>query len=231
MKRRVLALAFAACLLLSGCSSPLDRNYSTVTEHTSKYWENGSADTLRAENYQDIVNDLMLLIGRHTENASLWLYNYEDSSTVADALDKATTEVQQQTALGSYAVEYITSGSLSQHGYYEIAIHISYRRTADQVRDIVNATSISALGDLLNQAADQRQKSLTVRIGYWTSESRAAVEKTLAKIQRERKISPSAPWTVMYYPATGDAGILEFLLENNAQPSADSGDKNQTAGG
>jgi hypothetical protein len=231
LKRRILALAGAICLLLSGCSSPLDREYSTVTEHTSKYWENGSADTLRAENYQDIVNDLMLLIGRHTENASLRLYNYGDSATVADTLDKATTEAQQQTALGSYAVEYITSGSLSRHGYYEIAIHISYRRTAEQVRNIVNASSISAIGDLLNQAANTQQKSLTVRIGYWTSESRDAVEKTMARIQKARKINPAAPWKVIYYPATGDAGILEFFLENNAQPSANPGDKNQSIGG
>lgn len=231
MKRRVLALAAAACLLLAGCSSPLDREYGTVTQHTSKYWENGDENTLRAENYQDIVNDLMLLIGRHTENASLRLYNYEDSSTVADTLDKATTEAQQQTALGSYAVEYITSGSLSQHGYYEISIHISYRRTADQVRNIVNATSISAIADLLNEAMREGQKSLTVRIGYWTPESKDAVEKTVAKVRKEQKLSSSAPWKVIYYPASGNVGIIEFLLENTTQASADSGDKNQATGG
>lgn len=231
MKRRILALAGAICLLLTGCSSPLNREYSTVTKHSSKYWENGSENTLRAENYQDIVNDLMLLIGRHTENASLRLYNYEDSTTVADTLDKATTEAQQQTALGSYAVEYITSGSLSQHGYYAISIHISYRRTAEQVRSIVNATSISAIGDLLNQAVSEGAKSLTVRIGYWTQDSKAAVEKTVAKVRRERKLSSTAPWKVVYYPAAGNVGIIEFLLENTAQPSANPGDKNQPLGG
>lgn len=218
-------------MLLTGCSPLLNREYSTVQEHTSKYWENGSENTLRAENYQDIVNDLMLLIGRHTENASLRLYNYEDSSSVADTLEQATTEAQQQTALGSYAVEYITSGSLSQHGYYEISIHISYRRTADQVRSIVNTTGVSAIGDLLRQAVHAGQDTLTVRVGYWSPKSREAVEKTVAKVRQEENIPDSAPWTVLYYPAAGDVGIIEFLLKNSAQPSAGSGDKNQTLGG
>lgn len=231
MKRRILALAAALCLLLSGCSSLLDREYGTVAVHTNKYWENGSKDTLRAENYQDIVNDLMLLIGRHTENASLRLYNYEDSSAVADTLDKATTEVQQQTALGSYAVEYITSGSLSQHGYYNISIHISYRRTSEQVRGIVNATSVSALEDLLNQAAANGRKSLTVRIGYWMTDGKTEVARTVARIRRARKLTASTPWRILYYPASGNVGIIEFFLENGTQAPANSGDKNPSARG
>ena len=58
-----------ACLLLSGCASLLERTYITVEPHSSRFWESEAADTLRAENYQDIVNDLLILIGQHTEAA------------------------------------------------------------------------------------------------------------------------------------------------------------------
>ena len=68
--------------------------------HSSRFWESEAADTLRAENYQDIVNDLLILIGQHTESAAVRLYNYEDDVTVADALERATTEVQQETSNG-----------------------------------------------------------------------------------------------------------------------------------
>ena len=61
------------------------------------------------KNYQDIVNDLLILIGQHTESATVRLYNYEDDLTVADTLEQATTEVQQETPMGAYAVEYITA--------------------------------------------------------------------------------------------------------------------------
>ena len=62
MKIRLLALMLVMAFL-TGCASLLEREYSTVEPHSSKFWESEAADTLRAENYQDIVNDLLILIG------------------------------------------------------------------------------------------------------------------------------------------------------------------------
>ena len=62
--RLALQAPLALCLL-TGCASLLERSYTTVEPHSSKFWESEAADTLRAENYQDIVNDLLLLIGQH----------------------------------------------------------------------------------------------------------------------------------------------------------------------
>ena len=118
MKLHRLLCLLCACLTLTGCGALLEREYVTVEPHSSKFWESEAAGTLRAENYQDIVNDLLILIGQHTEGATVRLYNYEDDVTVADALEQATTEVQQETPMGAYAVEYITASSLS-------LIHIS----------------------------------------------------------------------------------------------------------
>ncbi len=145
MKMRHLTLLLCVSLSLTGCSALLERNYATVEPHSSKFWESEAAGTLRAENYQDIVNDLLILIGQHTESATVRLYNYEDDLTVADTLEQATTEVQQETPMGAYAVEYITASSRSQRGYYEISIQVSYRRTAEQIQAVVNATSTEAL--------------------------------------------------------------------------------------
>ena len=71
--KRWIAAAAALCLL-TGCAPLLERSYSTAEPHSSKYWESEAADTLRAENDQDIVNDLLILIGQHTESATLRLY-------------------------------------------------------------------------------------------------------------------------------------------------------------
>lgn len=153
MKLRHLTLLLCVSLSLTGCSALLERNYATVEPHSSKFWESEAAGTLRAENYQDIVNDLLILIGQHTESATVRLYNYEDDLTVADTLEQATTEVQQETPMGAYAVEYITASSRSQRGYYEISIQVSYRRTAEQIQAVVNATSTEALSALLEAGA------------------------------------------------------------------------------
>ena len=114
MKRVFAAVLLSASLLLTGCGALLERDYVTAEPHSSRFWESDAAGTLRAENYQDIVNDLLILIGQHTESATVRLYNYEDDVTVADALERATTEVQQETSMGAYAVEYITASSRFQ---------------------------------------------------------------------------------------------------------------------
>ena len=144
MKLCHLTLLLCVSLSLTGCSALLERNYATVEPHSSKFWESEAAGTLRAENYQDIVNDLLILIGQHTESATVRLYNYEDDLTVADTLEQATTEVQQETPMGAYAVEYITAVEQPQRSCYEMNVQISYRRSAEQVQTIVNATSPSA---------------------------------------------------------------------------------------
>ena len=86
MRERVWAWALALCLL-TGCAPLLERTYATAEPHSSKFWESEAAGTLRAENHQDVVNDLLLLVGQHRETATLRLYEFESDLEVADTLE------------------------------------------------------------------------------------------------------------------------------------------------
>lgn len=213
MKRNAGVLAaLAALCLLTGCASLLEREYSTVEPHSSTFWESEAAGTLRAESYQDVVNDVLLLIGRHTESATIRLYNFSDDMTVAETLEQATTEIQQETPMGVYAVEYITSSSHSQRGYYEISVQISYRRTEQQVQAVVNATSIEALPSLLDAALESGKSELAVRIGYWREdEDPTRLEAMVSQIREKHGLTESPAWTVTCYPASGPVGLIEFV--------------------
>lgn len=210
--RKRWALLLCLCLLLTGCASLLERSYSTVEPHSSKFWESEAAGTLRAENYQDIVNDLLILIGQHTETAAIRLYNFEDDMAVAETLEKATTEIKQETAMGAYAVEYITSSSQSQRGYYEVSVQISYRRTAEQIQEVVNATSTEALYSLLDAALNAGRQELAVRIGYWDQNGQTQVESTVALVREAHGLTEDPAWAVSYYPAAGPVGLVEFQM-------------------
>ena len=206
------ALALALCLL-AGCSPLLERTYSTAEPHSSKFWESEAAGTLRAENHQDVVNDLLLLIGQHRETATLRLYDFESDLAVADTLEQATTEVQQETPLGAYAVEYITASSHIQRGYYEVAVRISYRRTLEQLQAVVNATSPEALYSLLSDALDQGKTELAVRMGYWGPDGQARVEEAIRQLREERELTETPSWVVNCYPAGENPGLIEVLLD------------------
>lgn len=219
------AAVLLSLLLLTGCAPLLEREYSVSEPHSSKFWESEAAGTLRAENYQDIVNDLLILIGQHTETATLRLYNFEDDLTVADTLEKAAVEIQKETPLGAYAVSYITSSSKAQRGYYEATLQIGYRRTAEQLQAVVNATSPEAVPSLLETALEAGKTELAVRIGYWDGTSRTKVESAVRQLREDRGLEETPAWVVNYYPAEGQVGLLEFLLE----PSEDADAAQETA--
>jgi len=214
LKIRLLALVLAV-LSLTGCASLLEREYSVAEPHSSKFWESGAAGTLRAETRQDIVNDLLLLIGQHTEKAAIRLYNFEDDLMVSDVLDQAIVEVRQDTAMGAYAVEFITATMThTQRAYYEIQVQISYRRTAEQIQAVANATSPEAVYSLLRAAIDEEKPELAIRVGYWGQEGRARVESAVAQLREEAGLTDEdSPWLIDYYPADGPVGLLEFILQ------------------
>ena len=220
MKVYRLAAAGLALGLLTGCASLLERSYTTSEPHSSKFWESEAAATLRAENRQDMVNDLLILIGQHTETASLRLYNFPDEQTAleeleaaGEAMENASLEVQQDTPLGAYAAEYITYVSQPQRSCFEADLQIGYRRTAEQMQTIVSASSVSALGDLLEAALDGGRTELVVRMGYWQADSREKVAQEVQQVRQERGIREEAVWIVRYYPETDPVGIIEFLLK------------------
>jgi len=218
MSRYLLPLLLALCLLLTGCAPLLERTYRTSEPHSSRFWESEAADTLRAENYQDIVNDLLILIGQHTESATLRLYRFGDDLTAA--LEQASSEVQQETPLGAYAVEYITTTGQAQGGYYEATVQIGYRRTAEQIQALVSATTPEAVYSLLETALDEGKPELAVRISYWGQNGQERIE-TAVELLWETHGLPGAP-EIYYYPAEGQAGLVEFIL--TTQEPADPAD-------
>ena len=218
MKKRIIAAGAAACLLLSGCASLLERRYTTVEEHSSKYWEEEAANVLRAESYQDLVNDILLLVGSHTPDARMRLYYFEDTAAVADALERAAAEVKQETPMGAYAVEYITTETQRQRGYDEVDIHIAYRRTQEQVQAMVNATSTAALPNLLDSAVEEGKEELAVRVSYWGTDEPAGIDAMLADARERWGLTEAAPWTVSYYPSPEQAGIVELSLPTEPLP-------------
>lgn len=237
------------CLALTGCGDALlERSYSSLSPHSAVYWENEDADTLRAENYQDLVNALLLLLGEHSEDGVVRLYgDRPDSAALAG---RACVEVQQETALGAYLLDYITYSGSTEGGYYELAVHFRYRRTAEEQSAIVNATSTEALPDLIRAALDEGRESLAVRIGYFGTD-RAGVLSLIAGVHDEayppeepeeeaetedggetdgsgedaaapgeEELPDLAPWRVRFYPDAGQPGLVEVLLREEGPASA-----------
>lgn len=207
------ALLAALMLVCTGCASFLERDYSVVQPHSSTYYESEDRSVLRAESYQDLVNDLMLLLTGGAREGTIWLYAGTEPLDASAAAERACKEVQQETPLGAYAVKYLTyTIDDSARNYTAIHLTIGYRRTQEQIASMVYTTSVSALGELLTAAARRGSGELVVQVGYFDhqeEEVRSIVDQVQAMEAPEQK----EPWTVNFYPEGGDVGIIEILLK------------------
>ena len=211
MRKKFIPLTLALCLTLAGCGNiVLERSYSVSAPHSEVYWENENADTLRADSYQDLVNALLLLLGEHSEEGTVRIYgNDEEAASMAE---QACREVQEDTALGAYLLEYISYTDAREHGYYEMRVRLGYRRTAEEQAAIITATSTEALPDLLRLTAEEGTvKRVAVRFGYFTTD-RDGLREMVREVQSEVEPNFEQPWQVYFYPDTDDVGILEVVL-------------------
>lgn len=211
MKKVIVCLLFSLAVLLSGCGAFLDREYSSIEPHSSTYYESEDRSVLRAEGYQDLVNDLLVLIGSHAESGTVWLYTNDEDTDAAAVTEQACREVQQETPMGAYAVEYVTyTIAEDNRNYSEISLTIGYRRTAEQIANIVHATSVSALPDLLSAAMENGRTELVLQVGYFDRQEQEVYD-IVSEVAMERGLSG---YTVSFYPETGNVGVIEVLMES-----------------
>lgn len=209
----IFLLAAAMAVTLSGCGF-LHRSYSSVSPHSATYYESEDRSVLRAESYQDLVNDLLLLVGGHGESGTI-LYYPNGGLTGSEAAERACAEVQHETPLGAYAVDYMTYTVDEDKGAFsQVAVEIAYRRTAEQVAAMVHATSVSALENLLTATAENGGDTLVLQLGYFRDQSRDVLD-TVTRVQESLGVAPET-WQVHFYPDAEHAGIIEILLTAEA---------------
>ena len=209
MKKRMLPLLLAALLCLTGCGSFLEREWYEVKDHSSSYYEGSGRGVLQADTYQDLVNDILILVGNHTEEGTIQLYCSQEGLDANEAASSACQEVEHDTPVGSYAVEYLQyTVDDSARNYSEIVVTIGYRRTEQQLNSIVHATNITALRDLLADAAEQGLTELAVQ--FSSADGTAAdVERLVRGVETA---SGGQGWTVTFYPSRDNVGLAEILL-------------------
>ena len=166
-----LLCAVLACSM-TGCGDFLDREWYEVKDHSPTYYEGEGRDVLRADTYQDLVNNILILVGNHAESGTIWLYYAQEGLDAAEAAEKASREVEKDTPMGSYAVSYIQyTVDDTARNYSEIVVTIGYKRTEKEIINMVHATNVSALHDLLSEAAAEGKTSLVVQLSAFEGQS------------------------------------------------------------
>lgn len=164
MKYRCTAVMLALCLLLTGCSI-LDRDYSTMEPHDYSYREEEDETALRVTGPQNLINAVLSLVEAHQETARIHYYE-SGNYAIWKTLNDMRQEIMADTPIGAYLLENITWESTALRNYYEIDISFSYRRSAEEEDNIIDASSSNAVYDLVPFALEEKRQCLAVRFAH-----------------------------------------------------------------
>lgn len=205
MNRKVIVLALSVCLLLlCGCTSLLERSYSSVEPYTDRYWDSGAEDTLKAESYQDLVNSLLLLIEQRREEVVIRYYAPEGTDTYAQAIN-AKYEIQNETLLGSYLLSRLTLAYTSNTGYCTLTYTMSYRADAQDIATLMALSDSQSLADLLRVAVREGHDSVTAQF--------------ISKLSREEVLSAvTSLWQELYLDELEASGFFDPPPEDIDDP-------------
>lgn len=183
MNKRIFALLAAVCLLFTGCASLLERSYSVVEPYTDRYWDTTAEDTLKAENYQDLVNSLLMVIEQGSAECVIRYYAPAGTESYSQSL-AARREVLNETILGSYLLDSISVIYTSNEDYCTLTYSMSYRENAQDVNTLMALSDTQSLVDLLRLSVREDHDALTARFISKTSRSEVieAVEELWAEL-------------------------------------------------
>ena len=184
-----------------------------VKPHTSQYWEDATASALRAEDYQSLVNGLLMLIADQMDTGVVRMYGYEKKTQAMQDMERACAEVTLEDSLGAYLVDYVTYDCEENISYYEMTVRFTYQKIPAQLRALTNATTAGALPELLALALKDGRSELAVKVDYMD----LSVEKIESLIAEVMEKQGKGDWTVNYYPdagTIGDTRIVEIVWED-----------------
>jgi len=193
VKKILLCLSLASCLLLGGCSSLLERSYSVVEPYADRYWDSAAEDTLKAENYQDLVNSLLMQVEQRAE--SCVIRGYGDAASYSQART-ASREVRMETIAGSYLLERMTLDSENGESYCTFSFQMSYREDTEDIDSLISLSDCQSLVDLLRLSVREEHDKLTAYFvqDMRREEVRAAVESLWQELcQGEEDEDPAVP--------------------------------------
>ena len=210
--------------------SLFDKDYYTAEEYQPQTEdETDEADASAGiSDYSELVRAITELVQQHEDSAVLPLQNY--TGVVSDDLSEACWEVKASTALGAFAVDYISYDISRIVSYYQAEINITYKRSAYQVEAREMLGGISALQPRLQQAIENEESYLVLVVNSAAATAEAVSQAVSDAYYANPLLCPVLPEvTTEVFPESGIDRILEITLTYGADSETLQGKRTETA--
>lgn len=209
MKKRMTAFLLALMLILSGCTSMLERDYVSSTRHVEYHVED-DLSVLQAESYQGLVSALLYFVSEYAKTGVVHLSNY--TGDVGADLEKACAEVMKEDPLGAYALRNIEHSHTRIVSYYEVNLKFDYTRTREELERMRTVGSVQTLTQMAAKSMAEYEETCAIGINYFSTDE----ADLLTKVRQRRLDNPlilaEPEVRVKLFPESGSSRVVEFTF-------------------
>ena len=207
--RRILALAAAGALLLSGCSW-MNGSYVSVTPHRVGTGQMAEGGARAVRSYMELRSALVGLIEDGITEGFFTLAEYPREDAVAD-MDQAVEYAMGSYPIGAYAVESIDYDFGTGLGDYAISVDITYRRSREELERIRTVRWRSGIQTAIADALDECAQTLVMQVAGYQELDFAGMVREYA-MQNPDRVMETPEVEVAIYPNQGDVRVVELVF-------------------
>jgi hypothetical protein len=213
-RKSLLALMLLAVLLLDGCSSFYDGEYSYVTKHEEPGTLVGDTEEpyYEVRTYVGMKNAVQSLISSRAETGTIRVKDY--SSSVQDDIARVCLDATRDFPMGAYAVEYISHSVSRILGYDEVNLRISYRLTQEEMSSVRAASTLSDVYSMVENAVENGLSGITIQTSS-LSVKEQALQNYLRNLYRSHpeQLTSEPKAVISFYPSEESIGkIVDFTF-------------------
>ena len=209
-------LILALVLPLTGCASLFDREYFSSSEYEAPAGPSDYEGATEVSTYLQLTMAINNLVSEHGESLLLHFTGGYDGD-IAEDLAAACREVSTDTALGAYAVDYISYDLDRIVAYYEAEVFVYYKRTAEELESMLSVNTSTGLYNAICDALAGLETGLVAMVGASNVDEAAVLDyvdeayfsNPLACVERPEAI-------VNVYTGGGMQRIVELELDYGA---------------
>lgn len=157
-----LVLIFAFILSLSGCSNIFRKEQLYVSKYTDN--PNDSDEAISIADYSRLKSAVKQMVKDHSTEAKFIFQGYDGD--LQNDLSQLGWEIKSEDALAGFSVDYISYDLNRIVTYYEALVHITYKRTAEEVSEIV---PVAGLTGFCEEISDTLANCKTKIVVQWVS--------------------------------------------------------------
>ena len=208
MKKRLVLLAAAVCLLCCGCGW-MDGDYLSVTPHRAQSSGIQTKD-VSASNYLQLRTVLENMVDSGMESAVINVAEYRQD-LVEEGIANAVNHVKNRYPLGAWAVEEISYEVGTGAGQPAVSVNISYIHGRSEIRKIRNAAGMDQAKRIIVDTLDDCSDRVVVLVsGYEAVDIVQTVEDHMT--DNPNLVMEMPKVAVGIYPDAGDSRILEVTF-------------------